>query len=371
MMGTSRQVELLRDEVGRILQNGLQEVRADTTALRTELTTTLIDGLREVRSELQKALAREQRALSETLAENRDLRRELDQARVGLTAADASAAPDPLPVPERVLSEAPEQQDLAEPPAGAAGDGRVPVAEQPHPQPPVRAADGPAPAEPAPVPVPEPVHIAAMEETTVSDASEPARSDDESVGRIPEDVAAAELAAAMNLTFPDTAPDSGPQPAPAALEAATAAHARPDGARVKAEVHGDLFHLLTSAACIGTAELVCHPHVWQFIGAGATAASPHFQLSASISVDKDDDLVTVLLPGPSLMAVIKSLYDTYFSSGLTGSVAIEDRALALAYYTAIAHEVRKTDPAFAVFEAENAGRPRTRIIIDQRPKSKP
>ncbi|MFE9425925.1 hypothetical protein ACFYNO_23510 [Kitasatospora sp. NPDC006697] len=55
-----------------------------------------------------------------------------------------------------------------------------------------------------------------MEKTAVSDASEPARSDDEPAGRVPDDVAAAELAAAMNLALPDAASDSGPQPDPAA-----------------------------------------------------------------------------------------------------------------------------------------------------------
>ncbi|MEU4586095.1 hypothetical protein AB0F92_29120 [Kitasatospora aureofaciens] len=53
---------------------------------------------------------------------------------------------------------------------------------------------------------------------------------------------------------------------------------------------------------------------------------------------------------------------------VTGRLQDQGRALALAHYTAIAHQVRKTQLVTATAEAPEPDRPRLRIAIDQRPQ---
>ncbi|MFD0403739.1 hypothetical protein [Kitasatospora sp. NPDC127116] len=359
MMGTTRQVELLRTEVGQILREGLKELRtdnaalrADHTALRTELTAAVTGELQDVRDELRRAVGRDRKELLEARQEIRDLRRQLDDARAGRSAqraADPGRDPDPPPffhgssTPAVPAGPGPlpgrDSAWTGQEPAATATDGQA-----------VTAAGQPTFTDRTVQPT------LPMKETTVPDqiADEPSN---EPVGPTSEAGMVAELTAAVGDLLPATE-------ATTARPASTTAPA-PDTLIGTSRLEADLFHTLTSAACVGSAELVCHPHAWQFIGSRAAAASPHFQFPAGITQEKTD-MVVVLLPGPSLMAVIKALYSAYWLAG-SDLARIEDRALALAYYTAIAHEVRKTQPVTATTETPEPDRPRLRIIIDQRP----
>ncbi|MEV7783755.1 hypothetical protein [Kitasatospora sp. NPDC088351] len=360
MMGTTRQVELLRTEVGQILQNGLQELRADNAALRgdnaalrSELAAAVAEGLRENREELRRTLGREQKELIEARKEIRDLRRQLDEARAGRTDPSAEAAFDGDPDRDPLSADR-EGSTVWEPTAAAAPDplpqdDNAPISQEP--AAPTAGAPDIAPAGQTASTDRTAQPATLVKETTVTEPT------NEPTDTAAEADMVAELAAAVSHLLP-AAEASPVQLAPAETPA-------PRTATGKSQLEAGLFRTLASAACVSAAELVCHPNAWQFIGSRTAAASPHFQFPAAVAQDKTD-MVTVLLPGPSLMAVIKALYSAYWAAG-SDLAHIEDRALALAYYTAIAHEVRKTQPVTATTETTDADRPRTRIIIDQRP----
>ncbi|MFG2915886.1 hypothetical protein ACGF0D_23750 [Kitasatospora sp. NPDC048298] len=86
MMGTARQVELLRAEIAKNLQAGLEQLRSSTDALRSELTTTLATGLSEHRDSAFATIAKAQELTERAIQENRTLRRQLGTARGELTA---------------------------------------------------------------------------------------------------------------------------------------------------------------------------------------------------------------------------------------------------------------------------------------------
>ncbi|MFJ2186701.1 hypothetical protein ACIOJE_01895 [Kitasatospora sp. NPDC087861] len=88
--GTAHQVELLRAEVGKTLQTGLEEIRNNTDSLRAELTATLAAGLSEHRDEFFEAIAREQQEASRAHQDNRSLHRQLGNLRTELTALQNS-----------------------------------------------------------------------------------------------------------------------------------------------------------------------------------------------------------------------------------------------------------------------------------------
>ncbi|MFF2080590.1 hypothetical protein ACFVXG_38230 [Kitasatospora sp. NPDC058162] len=355
MMGTARQVELLRAEVGQILREGLKELRtdnatlrADHTALRTELTAAVTRELQEIRDELRRAVSRDRKELLEARQEIRDLRRQLDDARAGGPTPQADSPDlDPNPPPYIVANSTPAE------PATAAGLDPIP-----HNDDAVGDHELAAPAlqEQATALAAQPTPPLLAKETTVSDqtAGEPGN---QPANPTTDAGMVAELTAAVSDLLPTEATATQPK--------STTAPA-PDNLTGTSRLEADLFRTLTRAACVGSAELLCHPHVWQFIGSRAAAASPHFQFPAGVAQERTD-MVTVLLPGPSLMAVIKALYSAYWTAG-SDLTSIEDRALALAYYTAITHEVRKTQPVTATAETPEPDRPRLRIVIDQRPQ---
>ena len=358
-MGTARQVELLRTEVGQVLQSGLQELRSANHALRSELLTAITEGLRENREELRRALGREQRELAEARKEIRDLRQQFDEAR----ASQGTALPDrevPGPEAERTAS-LPHSGSVSWRPAVAAGhSGDTPShGEQNLPNrqdDSVTAGGAPTPeGEPRSSPLPD---RAAHPTESVKEAPVPEQ--DNPTPDSAEQQRAADMAAALSAVGrqgtdhrlrPDAPAAPAESPVPRAMD--------------RDRLEASLFHTLVEAARISAAELVCHPHTWQFIAACAATAE-HFQLPAT---DKgEDDMITVRLSGRSLVATVNALYKSYWDAS-PGLDSIQDRALALAYYTDICHEVSQVRPALSRSEAtEPVDRPRTRIVIDYRPR---
>ncbi|MGW3231986.1 hypothetical protein [Kitasatospora sp. NPDC001095] len=117
MMGTARQVELLRAEIAKNLQAGLEQLRSSTDALRSELTTTLATDLSEHRDSAFATIAKAQELTERAIQENRTLRRQLGTAQGELTAmqntnraalqtsrAETAGPAEPAPVQEETAA---------------------------------------------------------------------------------------------------------------------------------------------------------------------------------------------------------------------------------------------------------------------------
>jgi hypothetical protein len=383
-MGTARQVELLRGEVGKILQDGLKELRSVNEALRAEVLGALTNGLDAHREELQRALGREQRELAQAHKDIRDLRRQLDEAR-------ASVAPDTAAVltggaasarhtssvlwPPTTGHEGSELQEETSPgrvSGGAANDVTVLPDELPAAPVPDQGAAPALPVKETAVPDPDrdPKHESGQDSGKGGESD--GHDQDEHPGEEPaspgpqEQQLAAQVAAEFAAAARDL--DTGNQPSPDGAAPAAQSPHEESIAAARAGRPGDdvLFDTLYKAASISAADIVCHPHTWQFI-ADCTATAEHFQLPAA-TTDKDrDGLITIRISGRSLVAVLNALYTTYRNAGRTD---LEGRALTLGYYTQIAHEIGKTRPVFSKYEdaePDPVNRPRTRIVLDRRP----
>ncbi|MFD9592095.1 hypothetical protein ACFWA9_04960 [Kitasatospora sp. NPDC059973] len=321
MTRTADEIALLRTETAPALLRELQGLQAGGEEFRTELVTTISQGLDETRTQVLRVLDRDQRELAQARQEIGALRRELAEARAAWETRIA---------------------ELTTPPAA-----------QPTATDPVTTAEGFAQAAPADAanpgadvgtPTTEPA-----KETSVSD-QQPDHTPD-----------ITEQAATDMLTELTTvAGHQVPVPQPAAAVAPTSPQT---AEQVRASLEAALFDTLKTAARISTAELVCHPHTWRFI-ASRTAAAEYFQLP-SAEGDGKDDMVTVRLPGLSLMAAVNSLFNTYWEASTNPVRNLQDSAMALAYYIDLSSAIRRTQPADSGTQVD--GRPLTRIVIDNRP----
>ena len=365
-MGTVRQVELLRTEVGEILQSGLKELRAGSEALRSELLGAVRTGMDANREELQRALAREQRELAQAHKDIRDLRRQLDEARTAQTTAETVAAARPPAIGnEGVTEELPSRGPVF----GAAADGTPSLPDA------AAAASIPGLTNASAPPLKETsVPAYAPRNEPVQDSGRDGRPGGQSQAEHPRTAPGPQeqLAAQVDAEFAAAARDlsAGGKPSPDEAGSAsrprneeTAAEPAPAG---RPENH-NLFDTLYKAASISAANVVCHPHTWQFI-AGCAAAAGHFQLPVATTHKDRDDLITIEISGRSLVAVVNSLYTTYTEASRTGD--LETRALSLGHYIEFAHEIGTTRPVFSRYEGAETDpedRPRTRIILDRRP----
>ncbi|MFJ9953219.1 hypothetical protein [Kitasatospora sp. NPDC091207] len=321
MTRTADQIALLRTETAPALLKELRGLQAGGEELRTELVTTISQGLDETRTQVLRVLDRDQRELAQARQEIGDLRRELAEARAAWETSIAELTTTPPPA----------QPDATDPVTTAEGSA---LAEP---------ADAANPGADVGTPTTEPA-----KETAVSD-QQPDQSPDTT-----------EQAATDMLTeLTAVAGHQVPVPQPAAV----APTPPPTAEQARASLEAALFDTLKTAARISTAELVCHPHTWQFI-ASRTAAAEYFRLP-SAEGDGKDDMVTVRLPGLSLMAAVNSLFTTYWEAS-TGPVRnLQDSAMALAYYIDLSSAIRRTQPADSGTQVD--GRPLTRIVIDNRP----
>ncbi|MFB7669650.1 hypothetical protein ACFC1R_38115 [Kitasatospora sp. NPDC056138] len=315
MTRTADQIALLRTETAPALLKELQGLQAGSEELRTGLAMAISQGLSETREEVCRVLDRDQRELAQARREIDDLRRELSEAQSAWQAELAqlkSASVAPLAVADLVAeTENSAQAEWAD--IVSSADTRT---------------------------------TELAEETTMSDQTP--------------DIA--EQAAADMLT--ELTAVIGHQ-TPATQPVATAAVPAPTQEQARASLEMALFDTLKTAARVGTAELVCHPHTWQFI-ASCTAAAEHFQLPSADGASKDD-MVTVRLSGRSLMAVVNALFTTYWESSTGPGRNLQDSAMALAYYIDLSGEIRRTVPAVSGVQVDD--RPVTRIVIDNRPSS--
>lgn len=351
-MSTASRIDDLRRDLGKILLDGLQELRTSNETLRSELLAALTRGLEAHRDELQRALGREQRELALAHKDIRDLRRQLDEARVasgGADTADAGSTPSVAPPawPPAISGEPTESQKEPHPVEAVSG---IAQPEEP-----------PAAPEPDQDPVPSapPVKETPVPESSPGQDGHPAGEPVDPDPRVAAQVAAEFAAAARELDADTESPSDGAATVLPPQEASTA-----EPARAKDEA---LFDTLYKAASISAADIVCHPHTWQFI-AGCAASAEHFQLPAATADADQDGLATIRISGRSLVAVLNSLYSAY--SKAHRSSDLEGMALTLGYYTQIAHEVRKTRPVFSQHdgpEPDPVNRPRTRVVLDQRP----
>ncbi|MFE2722564.1 hypothetical protein [Kitasatospora sp. NPDC059327] len=333
MTRTADQIALLRTETAPALLNELRGLRTGGEELRTELVTTISQGLDETRTQVLRALDRDQRELAQARQEIGDLRRELAEARAAWETGIAELTTAPAARPATTDPTTKAESSARAVPADAANPGTD------------AAAPTTEPAKETAMPDQQPDQTPATTEqagnTEQADSTERAATD-----------MLTELTTVTGHRVP------APQPA-----AALAPTPPPTAEQARASLEAALFDTLKTAARISTAELVCHPHTWRFI-ASRTAAAEYFQLPATEG-DGKDDMVTVRLPGLSLMAAVDSLFTTYWEAS-TGPVRnLQDSAMALAYYIDLSSAIRRTRPADSGTQVD--GRPLTRIVIDNRP----
>ncbi|MDH6107864.1 hypothetical protein P3T36_006323 [Kitasatospora sp. MAP12-15] len=316
MTRTADQIALLRTETAPALLKELQGLQAGNEELRAGLVTAISQGLSETREEVRRVLNRDQRELAQARQEVDALRRELGEAQAAWQAELAE------------LKSASVASPAVDKPAVDKNSAQV-----------------------------ERADIASSADTRTTELAEETAMSDQS-DQSPD---IAEQAAADMLTELTTV--VGHQvPVPQAATA-VAPTPPPTAEQAQASLDAALFKTLMTAARISTAELVCHPHTWQFIASRTTAAE-YFQLPSAGGEGKDD-MVTVRLPGLSLMATVNALFNTYWEAS-TGPVRnLQDSAMALAYYTDLSSAIRGTKPADS--SAQVDGRPLTRIVIDNRP----
>ncbi|MFJ4677537.1 hypothetical protein [Kitasatospora sp. NPDC088783] len=356
MTRTAEQIALLRTETAPALIEELRELRSGQAELRTDLAAALGQGLDRTRTEVLRALDRDQRDLALAHRQIDGLRRELAEARAawesGLaelrtvrtappSGPDAGAEPAPEPAAAATTTVA------AVPAADTGTDARTAATtETAEPAAPKETALSAA-SDPTPDPLPDP----ASTPTDNSDSTE-------------QQAAAGLLSELTGRQQPAPEPTAAPAPAVSA-PAVSAPAVRPD--RLRDQLDAELSTVLRTAAQIGTAELVCHPHAWQFIVARAVGAK-YFQLPPA-ATDEKSDMVTVRLSGPSLMSAVHALYTTYWETGTGPARDLQDSAMALAYYVDLSHEIRRTLPADSTAAVDE--RPLTRIVIDHRPPVQP
>jgi len=350
-MGTAKRIDQLRGDLEGLLRDGLRDLRAEMLGAFTR-------GL-DTHEELQRVLGREQRELALAHKDARDLRRQLDEARAArggsVAAGDAGSALLGIgPVwPPAIGRECagPGESPL---PNGAAADGVTPPEEPPVESTPDR---GSAPSAPSVKEIPVPENTSDNDERSGEGPAGPDPQERQSAAR----VAAEFAAAARELDF-GRGPSSDSATPSASSQESTAG---PDQAGQSGK--DALFNTLYKAASISAADIVCHPHTWQFI-VGGVASAGHFQLPV-VAADADrDGLVTIPVSGRSLVAILNSLHGAYMSA--SHSSDLQSRALALGYYVQIAHEVDRTHPVFSRHEdaePDPVNRPRTRVVLDRRP----
>ncbi|WP_111551693.1 hypothetical protein [Kitasatospora sp. SolWspMP-SS2h] len=326
--------------------------------MRTDLAAALGQGLDRTRTEVLRALDRDQRDLALAHRQIDGLRRELAEARAawesGLaelrtartappSGADAGPSTGPEPAPEPAAEAA---TAVASVPA-ADTDARTEATESAEPTEPAAPKETAlsAPSDPTPDPLPGPASTP-TDSTDYTDSTE-------------------QQAAAGLLSELTCGRQPAPEPAAVPAPAVPAPAVRPD--RLRDQLDAELSTVLRTAAQIGTAELVCHPHAWQFIVARAAGAK-YFQLPPA-ATDEKSDMVTVRLSGPSLMSAVHALYTTYWETGTGPARDLQDSAMALAYYVDLSHEIRRTLPADSTAAVDE--RPPTRIVIDHRPSAQP
>ncbi|MDH6710904.1 chemotaxis protein histidine kinase CheA [Kitasatospora sp. MAA19] len=322
MTRTADQLALLRTETAPAVLKELQNIQAGHQTLATGVTEAISQGLNGIRADVRSALGRDQRELAQARQEIDDLRRELERAQAAWKSE---------------LDELRTAQQEAQPPTAAAA---------------VEAEDVPT-TEPSAAASPSTDAPAAqyVEETAVSDQNDPNPETSEQ--------AATDMLTELTTVTGNTVTAHQPAPAPTAPAGTV-----PTTQELRASLEAALFDTLKTAARISTAELVCHPHAWQFI-ASCSATAEHFQLPPAANTDGKDDMTTVRLSGPSLMAAVNALFTTYWNASTSPNKNIQVSAMALAYYIDLSSAIRRTD--FALTATHPDDRPLTRIVIDNRP----
>ncbi|WP_441248299.1 hypothetical protein [Kitasatospora sp. McL0602] len=340
-MGTARQVDLLRTEIG----NGFTELRTNSDTLRTELLKAITDGLREHRDEIITALTREQQEAKLAHRDNRELQRQLAEARDELHQIQLLAVQteSPAALVEAVHPELVESAVADEPAEGV------------FPAPPV--------IEPLPVETlaagPAPVYLP-VKETTVSETV-PAEENHSPETGITGDQAR-QLIELLSRLAPATVPDQ---------EQPTASQAAADPTPGEAGGVTDLIpaalawptHVATllKAAAVNTVAISCNPHTWDFLNKRVEGAE-HFdkqdaaQRPRGSAQEHQGDNV---LSGRSVIALLNALRSAVYAG--TGQ-EVETWALAVTCYERIAQVINATRPAADEQQQQQLTQPR--IVLD-------
>ncbi|GGX25193.1 hypothetical protein [Streptomyces noursei] len=124
----------------------------------------------------------------------------------------------------------------------------------------------------------------------------------------------------------------------------------------------DFEHLLTLAAGIAYAQIICHRDHWDFL-VGQSSRGQHFRLPAGVK--EGSGLIHAEISGRTLIAALDALHATHQDpAAIPGT-----RQLASRIYERIGVALRKVDTgeADAHYQPGNDCPPVTRIIIDDRP----
>jgi hypothetical protein len=334
-MGTARQIDLLRADVG----NGFTELRTTGDTLRTELLKAITDGLRDHRDEIITALTREQQEAKLAHRDNRELQRQLAETRDELHRAHLKAI------------EAKTSTTLADAAVG-----------------PAEIADPPAEVLPL---IPQ------------ASASEAADADIDTVVRHPIRLFVKETAVTdTTLAEESSSPRAGVtaeqahqliellrrlEPPPAAAEQLATEQAAP-AAPAEAGGVADLIpaslawpaHVATllKAAAVNTVAVSCNPHTWEFLQQRVEGAE-HFDKQVTAPQPRgavQDDQGDNILSGRSVIALLNALRSTVYAG--TGQ-EVETWALAVTCYERIAEVVNATRPT-----GDDQQLTRPRIVLD-------
>ncbi|MBV6703142.1 hypothetical protein [Kitasatospora aureofaciens] len=342
-MGTARQVDLLRAEVG----NGFTELRTTGETLRTELLKAVTDGLRDHRDALITELTRERQETELAHRDNRKLQRQLTETRDELHRIQLQAA-------EAKSSTAPSEAEAVADPIGISADV-VPPAEVPPAVPQAGVAE-PADADVGTV-APEPTHLF-VKETAVPETAPAEESSSTQAGITAEQ--AHQLIELLGRLAPAPATVTVPEQ-PAVEQAASVLSVEAGGvadlipAALAWPAH---VATLLKAAAVNTVAVSCNPHTWEFLQQRVEGAE-HFDKQKTVPQPRgavQDDQGDNILSGRSVIALLNALRTTVYAG--TGQ-EVETWALAVTCYERIAEVVNATRP---VGDDQQLTRPR--IVLD-------
>ncbi|MDH6709843.1 hypothetical protein P3T27_006592 [Kitasatospora sp. MAA19] len=326
-MGTARQVDLLRTEVG----SGFTELRTTGETLRTELLTAVTDGLRDHRDALINELTRERQETELAHRDNRKLQRQLTETRDELHRLQLQAV-------EASTSTAQTGTEAVTDPVRPAADADPPAEVLPT----VPQVGTPEPTG-AETPEPEPTHLF-VKETVVPETAPAEESSSPEAGITAEQ--AHQLIELLGRLAP--APVTVTVPEQQAVEQAVPV------ASVDAGGVADLIpavlawpaHVATllKAAAVNTVAVSCNPHTWEFLQQRVEGAE-HFDQQKTVPQPRgagQDDQGDNILSGRSVIALLNALRGTVYAG--TGQ-EVESWALAVTCYERIAEVVNATRPA--------------------------